>query len=661
MLATRQPADFGMPDVARLIQYGASPRASLGIVRATRALALLRGRDYALPQDVLDIAPDILRHRLVLSYDALADDIPADRIVERVLATVPLPTVVRPPERRTAAAAERPQPGRGRSLAGPAVTARRRPAQSQPVSAVPGSQPLIAASRAEPALSKLQLMITRRLDGLLQGDYLGLLTGPGTEPGESREYRPGDDVRRMDWPVTARTTVPHVRQTVADRELETWLAVDLSASLDFGTARSTKRDLAIAASAAMAYLTTRGGNRIGAVVGTGDAGAPDAGPAGPEGDAGPAARDRRVRRRISGRSDLGALIDALNRPPRRRGMAVVISDFLVPPEQWAQPLRKLGVRHDLLAIEMLDPRELEMPDGGVMEFVDPETGAMHEVQTSDPKLRARYAGRGGRTAGCDSRGHPRRRRRSPAAAYRLGLAVRHRPIRRRPATRTYEGDHPMIRFLQPWWLLAVLPVLAIAGAYVWRTLHRRAYAVRFTNVDLLRTIAPKGLGYRRHLAAGGVPADAADARDRDGPAVGRTRSSRWSGRPIMIAIDVSLSMESTDVAPSRIQAAQAAAKEFVKTLPAVVQRGAGLVREDRERAGVADQGPRRGDRRRSTACNWPRRPRPARRSSPAWPRSSRCPPDGAAGPPPARIVLLSDGYRTAGRPIEEAAAAAQPR
>ena len=93
VLATRTPAEFGMPDVARLIQYGASPRASLGIVRATRALALLRGRDYALPQDLQDIAPDILRHRLVLSYDALADDISADRIVDRVLATVPMPTV----------------------------------------------------------------------------------------------------------------------------------------------------------------------------------------------------------------------------------------------------------------------------------------------------------------------------------------------------------------------------------------------------------------------------------------------------------------------------------------------------------------------------------------------------------------------------------------
>jgi MoxR-like ATPase len=93
VLATRAPAQHGMPDVAQLVQYGASPRASLGIVRATRALALLRGRDYALPQDVQDIVPDILRHRLVLSYDALADDVPADHIVARIMANVPMPSV----------------------------------------------------------------------------------------------------------------------------------------------------------------------------------------------------------------------------------------------------------------------------------------------------------------------------------------------------------------------------------------------------------------------------------------------------------------------------------------------------------------------------------------------------------------------------------------
>jgi uncharacterized protein (DUF58 family) len=246
------------------------------------------------------------------------------------------------------------------------------------------------AERADATLNRLQLVITRRLDGLLQGDYLGLLPGPGGEPGESREYRPGDDVRRMDWPVTARTTVPHVRQTIADRELEAWLAVDLSASLDFGTADCLKRDLAIAAAAAIAHLVARGGNRIGAVVATG------------------------ARRRIlparsgrieaqgllraiartpseEGRTDLGALIDALNKPPRRRGMAAVISDFLVPPEQWERPLRLLSVRHDVLAIEILDPRELELPDVGILALADPETGTVHEVDTGDRRLREKYA------------------------------------------------------------------------------------------------------------------------------------------------------------------------------------------------------------------------------------------------------------------------------
>ncbi|NHO85214.1 DUF58 domain-containing protein [Micromonospora sp. CMU55-4] len=254
---------------------------------------------------------------------------------------------------------------------------------------------LATGDRSGAVLARLQLMVTRKLDGLLQGDYAGLLPGPGSEAGESREYRPGDDVRRMDWPVTARTTMPHVRRTVADRELETWLAVDMSASLDFGTGRWLKRDVAVAAVAALAHLTVRGGNRIGAVVGTGGAGG-----------LGtmlrlPARSGRKEAQGLlravagaeirPGRSDLGALVDMLNRPPRRRGVAVVISDFLAPPQQWGRPLRKLRVRHDVLAVEVVDPRELELPDVGVLPVVDPESGELHEVQTADPGLRRRYA------------------------------------------------------------------------------------------------------------------------------------------------------------------------------------------------------------------------------------------------------------------------------
>ncbi|WFE55224.1 DUF58 domain-containing protein [Micromonospora sp. WMMD1155] len=281
-------------------------------------------------------------------------------------------------------------------------------ARAAPVTS-PTPRPAPLADRSEAVLSRLQLLVTRKLDGLLQGDYAGLLPGPGSEAGESREYRPGDDVRRMDWPVTARTTTPHVRRTVADRELETWLALDLSASLDFGTGQWLKREVVVAAAAAITHLTVRGGNRIGAVIGTGG-GAPvptrrwrgAAPPAGPGVLTRLPARSGRkeaqgLLRTVAGatirpgRGDLGALIEMLNRPPRRRGVVVVVSDFLAPAEQWARPLRKLRVRHDVLAIEVVDPRELELPDVGVLPVVDPESGELYEVQTADPRLRQRYA------------------------------------------------------------------------------------------------------------------------------------------------------------------------------------------------------------------------------------------------------------------------------
>lgn len=215
----------------------------------------------------------------------------------------------------------------------------------------------------------------------------------------------------------------------------------------------------------------------------------------------------------------------------------------------------------------------------------------------------------------------------------------------------------MIRFLQPWWLLAVLPVFALVGLYVWRQLHRRAYALRFTNVDLLRTIAPKGLGWRRHVPATAfllclLVLAAALAR----PSVDTREPLERA--TVMLAIDVSLSMQADDVSPNRLAAAQEAAQQFVEELPASYNLG--LVSfakaanvlvpptKDRQAVVTAVDGLVLAE---STAtgeavftCL------EAIRSVPA---------DGAAGIPPARIVLLSDGYRTSGRSVEEAAAAAQ--
>jgi uncharacterized protein (DUF58 family) len=245
------------------------------------------------------------------------------------------------------------------------------------------------------ALRALELTVRGRLDGLLQGNHLGLVPGPGTEPGEARRYEPGDDVRRMDWAVTARTTEPHIRDTVADRELETWLAVDLSASLDFGTADCDKRELAIAACAAVAHLTRGGGNRVGAVVSTGAQTLRIPARGGLPHVRSLVRRIAEVPRAAEGvRGDLVGILEQLRRPPRRRGLVAVISDFLGPRSgeafDWERPLRGLTARHNLIAVEVLDPRDIDLPDVGAVVLSDPETGRQKEVVTT-PLLRREFA------------------------------------------------------------------------------------------------------------------------------------------------------------------------------------------------------------------------------------------------------------------------------
>lgn len=289
--------------------------------------------------------------------------------------------------------------------------------------------------------------MTRRLDGLLNGEHLGLLPGPGTEVAEARLYQPGeDDVRHMDWAVTARTTTPHVRDLIADHELEVWALADLTPSMGFGTARMVKRDLAVAALAAVGFLTVRLGDRVGAYLldrdrlrrrpaRTGKAAlyallqeVLDTDPHSPEtarpggsiglpgaagGSFGPGGFD------LGGpRPGLAAGIEALHRGQTRRGLRVIISDFLpdAEPESaaasgpwwgrrrenpapgtpgagelpWERPLRRLAARHQVLAVEIIDPRELDLPDIGMVEMTDPETGATQEIHLSR-KVRERYA------------------------------------------------------------------------------------------------------------------------------------------------------------------------------------------------------------------------------------------------------------------------------
>ena len=160
--ATRDPACVGLPELARYITYGASPRASINLILAGRALAFLRGRDYALPQDVLDVARDVMRHRMVLSFEALSDDVTADQLLTTILAAVRVP-----------------------------VVPLREPSDVR-------AQRLSASSSASTG------QVVRRLDGLLQGDYRTLFRGNGVDLAGLREYQHGDDVRHIDWNVTAR-------------------------------------------------------------------------------------------------------------------------------------------------------------------------------------------------------------------------------------------------------------------------------------------------------------------------------------------------------------------------------------------------------------------------------------------------------------------------
>ncbi len=227
----------------------------------------------------------------------------------------------------------------------------------------------------------LELTINRRLDSVLHGNYQGITPGHGSEPGEARLYQPGDDVRRIDWNVTARTQETHVRDQIADRDLEAWLVIDTSAAMRFGTARADKSQVALAAAATVGFLTARNQNRLGAVL-----------VAGPHLKVLPPRFGRdQVRAVVSaaaspppseglGRSHLAAAIDRVAVISRRRGFVAVVADFA--GEDWVDPLARLGLRHDLLAIAVFDPRERDLPPIGLVDVVDPATGRHREVRVT---------------------------------------------------------------------------------------------------------------------------------------------------------------------------------------------------------------------------------------------------------------------------------------
>jgi uncharacterized protein (DUF58 family) len=246
------------------------------------------------------------------------------------------------------------------------------------------------ASTPERILQRLDWQVIRRLDGLLQGDYRTLFYGYGVDFADLREYQPEDDIRYIDWNVTARMNTPYVRQYVEDREITAWFLLDLSPSVDFGTAQSLKRTVLIDFVTTLARLLTRHGNRVGAIF-----------------------YDSHIQRTIparGGRIQVLRLINDLLKQPqlprapftnltpllegglytlKKRSLVFVISDFICAPG-WERTMNLLNQRHEVLTVRLWDPREIELPDIGMVVMEDAETGDQMFVDTHDRRFRRRF-------------------------------------------------------------------------------------------------------------------------------------------------------------------------------------------------------------------------------------------------------------------------------
>ncbi len=249
---------------------------------------------------------------------------------------------------------------------------------------------LTPASAPERILHRLDWQVIRRLDGLLQGDYRSLFYGYGVDFADLREYQPEDDIRYIDWNVTARMDTPYVRQYVEDREITAWFLLDLSPSMDFGASENLKRTVLIDFVTTLARLLTRHGNNIGAVFYT-----------------------SRVEHTIPARggriqvlrlandllkhppiakaplTDLSKLLEAALHTLKRRSLVFILSDF-ISVAGWERPLNLLNQKHEVLAIRLWDPREVELPDVGLIIMEDAETGEQLYVDTHDRNFRRRF-------------------------------------------------------------------------------------------------------------------------------------------------------------------------------------------------------------------------------------------------------------------------------
>ena len=258
-------------------------------------------------------------------------------------------------------------------------------------------------------LRKLEFRVLKRLDGFLFGDYTGFFYGPSLDLAEVREYQPGDEVRRIDWNVTARTGKIHIRQYREEKEVTVWLVVDLSASMQFGTRRVLKQEEALEFVGTAAAIVARHGDKVG-VIGFSEAGMRMVPPATGRRQAlrilhelyglislrtNPSGAGKRPLQASGASASLEQALEHVAKALKRRALLFVVSDFQSPnPEQeppWAQALRRLAFRHDVVAVRIFDPAEKELPNAGELRMRDPESGEEVWIDTGDPRVRRAHA------------------------------------------------------------------------------------------------------------------------------------------------------------------------------------------------------------------------------------------------------------------------------
>jgi uncharacterized protein (DUF58 family) len=242
----------------------------------------------------------------------------------------------------------------------------------------------------EKILQRLDWTVIRRLDGFLQGDYRTLFHGFGLDLAELREYQLTDDVRYIDWNVTARLQTPYVRQYTEDREVAGWFLLDLSPSVNFGTAETVKRDLLVDFVTVIARLLTRHGNKVGAILYNGE-GVGVISPGGGKLQVMRLIKDLETQPEITttGQTDLSVLLNTALNVIKRRSLVFIVSDFMSVPG-WEKPLHLLAQRNEIMAVRLYDPREVELPDIGPVVMEDAETHEQLFVDTNDRGFRARF-------------------------------------------------------------------------------------------------------------------------------------------------------------------------------------------------------------------------------------------------------------------------------